>query len=113
MKRVREKCILDISQGEFLMLLFVAEAKNNSPRGLVIDWTRQESLHLLIDVLAILQDFFEGWSRETSAQFFFRNVLAKRVVVTVEEPAEIFTQRFKVVQEWRGTNVSKNHVVCG
>src|SRR5580698_5736246 len=100
MKGIREKRVLNISEGEFLVLLLVVQAQNNPPYRLVINRACEESLHLLIDVCPEPHDLIERWARKRSAQLFIRNLFPQRIVIAVEEPTEFLTKRFVVLQEW-------------
>ena len=56
---IREECVLDVSQHQFLVLLFVIQAQNDAPRRFLINCASQESLHLLINVRAESQNLIE------------------------------------------------------
>ncbi len=92
--------MLNVGQGEFLVLLLVVQAQNNPPYRLVIDGAREESLHLLVDVCPERHDLIERRARKGSAQLLLRNLFPQRVVIAVEEPTEFFAKWFVVLQEW-------------
>src|ERR1700722_1417499 len=97
---VGEKSVFDVRQGEFLVLLLVAQTQHDAPCGFLIDAARKKSLHLLVNVCTERKNFIERRPREDRAQAFFRNFLTKRVVIAVEKPMEFFPKRFVAPQEW-------------
>src|SRR5580692_5364875 len=91
--------MLDVSQGEFLVLLLVIEAQDDTPQGLLVSGTAEESLHLSVDVGAKFQNLIERRAGKGSAQPFFRNLLTERVVITVEEPPELVAKRLVICEK--------------
>jgi len=56
--------MLDVGQCEFLVLLFMTQAQDDSPRNLFIDGVREQFLDSAIDVCPECDHLFERWTRE-------------------------------------------------
>jgi hypothetical protein len=59
MQGIREKGMFNVSQQEFLVLLFVVETQDDAPQRLLINGALKESLHLLVNVRAKGKDLIE------------------------------------------------------
>src|SRR5215831_11861635 len=70
------------------MLLFVLNAEGDAARSLVFGGKLEEALDGGVDVSAIGENGFERRAGEGRAEPLFRHI-AQRVVVAVEEPAEV------------------------
>src|SRR5882724_3298328 len=74
------------------MLLLVVHSQNDAPCCLPIDAVCKEVFHGLVHMCAKRGDFIQRRSRKRTAQVLLRHGRAKRVVITVEEPAKLFAK---------------------
>ncbi len=103
--------MLNVSQGEFLVLLLVMQAQYRAPRCFLINATRKKSVHPLVNVCAESKNLIERGPGERRTQAFLRNLLAKLVVIAVEKPTKLFATRLVVRQE--GTQHERFEKPCG
>src|SRR5262245_41115660 len=104
-QRIRNKRMLSVSKDEVLVLLLVVEAHDDTPQRFLVSGTPEEFLHLCVDVRAKAQNLIERRAGKRSAQRLFRNLLTERVVITVEQPAELLAKGL-VVREKRSQHES-------
>ncbi len=88
MEGVGEEGVLDVGGDELLVLLLVLEAEDDAAGGLVLYGLLQEAGHGCVDVGAVGEDGVEGRAGEGGPELLLGHV-AERVVVAVEEPAEL------------------------
>ncbi len=87
-ERIGEERVLDVGGDELLVLLLVLEAERDATGGFVFERVLQQHDHGGVDVSAVGEDGVERRAREGGAKLLLRHV-AERVVVAVEEPAEV------------------------
>src|ERR1700761_8212895 len=72
---IGEKCMLDIRQRQFLVLLFVIQAQEDAAGHILIDRAGKGLQHLMVNVRAKIKDLFERRARKRSALLLFRDLL--------------------------------------
>ena len=88
MQRVCPEGVLDIGGQQFGMLLLMIQAQNQTLLRLGRHPGLKEPLDRRFDMLAILKDRIESWTRERCTQLLFRMV-RDGVVIAVQQPQEI------------------------
>src|SRR4051812_33788761 len=95
-KWIREKRVLNVSQGEFLVLLLVVQPQNDPTCWLVIRRVREKPFHLSINVCSERHDLIQRRAGKGSTQLLFRNLIPERVVIAVEKPTKLFAKGFVI-----------------
>jgi len=87
-ERIGEERVLDVSEEQLLMLLFMIDAEFDAAKSFSICVGLKQAFEVAIDVVAVAEDLFKSGTGEGGAQLLFRE-RRKPFVVTIEEPGEV------------------------